>query len=99
MRKVTVGFALDEIPLAWREVLAPGTVIVAPLRDGDGVLRLCRTVLHEGNLEQEWGHEVSYVPVRTAPPAPRIDDRGGPSVPTSAPASPSREVVHLPVLD
>lgn len=90
LRKVTVGFALDAIPAAWRRVLAPGTVIVAPLRDDDGVLRLCRTVVGTEALAQQWGHAVSYVPARTAPPPPR------PVVPEAAARA---ATVHLPVLD
>ncbi|MCA9654114.1 MAG: radical SAM protein [Myxococcales bacterium] len=71
LRKVTVGFALDELPAAWREALAPGTVIVAPLRH-EGSSRLCRTVLRgDGELEQRWLHEVSYVPARREAPAAR----------------------------
>jgi protein-L-isoaspartate O-methyltransferase/radical SAM superfamily enzyme YgiQ (UPF0313 family) len=101
LRKVTVGFALAAIPAAWREALAPGTVIVAPLRDEVGVLRLCRTVLGKDGLEQEWGHEVSYVPVRTAPLAPRIaDEHEGPPTLASVPEKPTRsQPIHLPVLD
>ena len=93
LRKVTVGFALDVIPPAWREALPEGAVIVAPLRDEAGVLRLCRAVLRAGELEQTWGHEVSYVPARTAPPCasePR-------AVAATEPAR--REPIHLPVLD
>jgi protein-L-isoaspartate O-methyltransferase len=91
LRKVTVGFALDSIPATWREALEPGTVIVAPLHDADGVLRLCRTVLHEGGgLEQQWGHAVSYVPARTAPPPPQRPEREAPA---------RAAIVHLPVLD
>lgn len=91
LRKVTVGFALDGIPSAWSHALAPGTVIVAPLRHDDGSLRLCRSVLLEdGGLEQQWGHEVSYVPARTAAP-PRPEP--------AVPVEPQRAPVHLPVLD
>jgi protein-L-isoaspartate O-methyltransferase len=90
LRKVTVGFALDVIPEAWWRAFAPGTVIVAPLRR-DGELRLCRTVLRADGLEQAWGHEVSYVPARTAPPAPRS--------PEPPAASGRAATVHLPVLD
>jgi protein-L-isoaspartate O-methyltransferase/radical SAM superfamily enzyme YgiQ (UPF0313 family) len=95
MRKVTVGFALDAIPPAWQQALGPGTVIVAPLRDADGVLRLCRTVLREGGLAQEWGHEVSYVPARTAAPA-----QPQRSVEVPPPGVVARKApLHLPVLD
>jgi len=93
LRKVTGGFALEAIPPAWRQVMAPGTVIVAPLRDESGVLRLCRTVLLADGVEQEWGHAVSYVPVRTTPPPSRPLEREEP------PASARTAVVHLPVLD
>jgi protein-L-isoaspartate O-methyltransferase/radical SAM superfamily enzyme YgiQ (UPF0313 family) len=94
LRKVTVGFALDELPAAWRQALAPGTVIVAPLRH-DGVLRLCRTVLCEdGAFEQEWGHAVSYVPARTAPPTSRPIATAEAGMPRSRSAP-----VHLTVLD
>jgi protein-L-isoaspartate O-methyltransferase/radical SAM superfamily enzyme YgiQ (UPF0313 family) len=90
LRKVTVGFALEAIPPAWQQALAPGTVIVAPLRH-EGVLRLCRTVLREDGLEQQWGHEVSYVPARTAPPR---------AVEVEAPVPRRRSApVHLTVLD
>jgi len=93
MRKVSVGFALEEIPPSWRTVFAPGTVIVAPLYD-NGVLRLCRTVLGDNELEQTWLQEVRFVPVRqTAPtelhPAPKL---------IKPPPTP-RTATHLRVVD
>lgn len=92
LRKVTVGFALDELPSAWLRALSPGTIIVAPLRH-EGTLRLCRTVLHEQErVEQRWLHEVSYVPARTKPPAPQ-------AIPKPSAPVPERSPIYLPVLD
>ncbi|MCB9703856.1 MAG: radical SAM protein [Myxococcales bacterium] len=66
--KVSVGFALEELPASWLEVLAPGTVIVAPLRHA-GVLRLVRAI-HDGEaFACELFEEVAYVRARR--PAPR----------------------------
>lgn len=93
LRKVTVGFALDAIPAAWQEALAVGTVIVAPLRDDSGVLRLCRTELVEGGLAQQWGHAVRYVPVRTSLPPGRDVEAAAPKV------AARRDAVHLPLVD
>ncbi|MCX4246795.1 B12-binding domain-containing radical SAM protein [Paraliomyxa miuraensis] len=96
LRKITVGFALEEIPAAWRAVLAAGTVIVAPLRH-EGVLRLCRTILREdGSLEQHWEHEVSYVPARSAPPPATEAGLAEAPVPSR---EPERAPVRLTVLD
>ncbi|MCH9683605.1 MAG: radical SAM protein [Deltaproteobacteria bacterium] len=88
LRKVTVGFALEVIPIAWREVMAPGTVVVAPLLRGD-VLHLCRTVLTaSGELDQTWLGAVRYVPTRTEAPKPVAATR----------ADARRAPAHLPVL-
>ncbi len=64
--KLTVGFALDRLPEAWLDALAPGTVIVAPVRaPEDGELRLVRAV-HQGDaFELEWLEQVAYVSART----------------------------------
>lgn len=64
--KIVVGFALAELPEAWSLVLAPGAVIVAPVRDGDRV-RLCRARVTADGFECEWFEEVRYVSARVAP--------------------------------
>lgn len=64
VNKVSVGFALDELPTAWLAALEPGTRIVAPLRDAAGELRLT-TILHAGDHFATTPHEaVHYVPTR-----------------------------------
>lgn len=98
LRKVVVGFALDELPSAWLRALAPGTVVVAPLKK-DGVLRLCRTMLcDDGTLEQQWAHEVSYVPARTAPPARAIAEPVAAAPPPEEASERERAPVYLTVL-
>src|SRR5690606_789944 len=63
--KVTVGFALEQLPSAWLDAFAPGTVVVAPLREpGSGALRLVRAVHREHGFELEWLDPVAYVPAR-----------------------------------
>ena len=84
LRRVTVGFALDELPHVWLELFAPGTVIVAPLREG-GSLRLTRVVHHGDRFALERFEEVNYVPTRRPAP-PRVRAQG--------PAEPR---VHLPL--
>lgn len=62
--KVSVGFAVDSIPDAWVEAFEPGTVIVAPLRDDAGELRITR-LTHDGrHFEREPFEAVRYVPAR-----------------------------------
>lgn len=63
--KVTVGFALEQLPSAWLDALASGTVIVAPLREpSSGELRLARAIHRGDELAIEWFEAVSYVPAR-----------------------------------
>lgn len=68
--KVSVGFALDTIPGGWADALPDDVTIVAPLRDGEGTLRLTR-LRRSGD---GWTHEpfeaVAYVPTRR--PASRV---------------------------
>lgn len=90
VRKVTVGFALDALPPAWLRVFAPGTVIVAPLLY-EGTQRLCRVVVHDDALEQQWLHAVRYVPARTEAPVRAMI--------TTTPDAPARAPHHLPVVD
>jgi protein-L-isoaspartate(D-aspartate) O-methyltransferase len=66
VNKVVVGFALAELPDAWLAALAPGTVIVAPVADGE-VHRLCRAWHRGDRFEIEALEEVRYVPARGAP--------------------------------
>ncbi len=64
INKVTVGFALEEIPRAFIEKLAPGCVIVAPLIDGDAQT-LTRATLTSARALQTTEHaRVVYVPTR-----------------------------------
>ncbi|MEM7152484.1 MAG: radical SAM protein [Myxococcota bacterium] len=91
LRKVTVGFALEQFPTAWLEVFEPGTVIVAPIHH-EGVLRMCRTVLSPEGPEQTWLHAVRYVPARTEAPA-----RPEPIV--EPPPTATKPATHLRVLD
>lgn len=83
-RKVTVGFTLAGWPAAWTDALAPGTVVVAPLREGAATRLVRVTVGDDRDLHLERFEPVSYVDarrevvhVRPNPPAP----------------------VHLPVVD
>lgn len=72
--KVVVGFALDDIPVAWLELFEPGMVIVLPLRDGDdgrGQLRLTRVRLRDDGVDIERFDPVSYVPDRS-PARPHV---------------------------
>ena len=63
--KVTVGFALEALPEAWRTVLPEGAVVVAPVREATGdAQRLVRAVLRGGAWETEWFDRVLYVPTR-----------------------------------
>ena len=63
--KVTVGFALEQLPSAWLDALASGTVIVAPLREpSSGELRLARAIHRGDELAIEWFEAVAYVPAR-----------------------------------
>jgi protein-L-isoaspartate(D-aspartate) O-methyltransferase len=91
-RKVAVGFCLDEIPTAWRETFAPGTVVVAPLRR-EGTQRMCRAVLHGDRVEIEWHHEVRFVEARTEAPAQPAPPR------TELPPTQTSPPRHLPVVD
>ncbi len=93
LRKVTVGFALKVLPDAWREILAIGTTIVAPV-EHEGTLRLCRAVVVDGGYEQQWFEAVRYVPARqSAPPLPP------PREALAAEADPEpRDRAHLPVV-
>lgn len=63
--KVTVGFALEALPEAWRAALPEGAVVVAPVREATGdAQRLVRAVLRGGDWETEWFDRVLYVPTR-----------------------------------
>ena len=84
--KVTVGFALEEIPPAWFAAFGPGTVVVAPLRI-DGELRLCRAVREADGFDVEAFEPVRYVPARR-----RV-------VPELEPQAPTRARTRLTVLD
>jgi protein-L-isoaspartate(D-aspartate) O-methyltransferase len=64
--KLTVGFALDELPESWAGAVALGSRIVAPLRDGEGRLRLTRLTRGAEGFESERFEEVLYVPTRRA---------------------------------
>lgn len=88
VEKVSVGFALDDVPGSWLTSFSAGTIIVAPLRDpDDGELRLSRLV-HRGNhFEIERFEIVAYVPTR-APLRPT-------PTPTPEPVIPA---VRLPIM-
>lgn len=92
-RKVAVGFCLDRLPSSWREALATGTVVVAPLWH-EGVQRLCRMVLLDDRVEYQWHHQVRFVPARTEAP-PRVSR---PARPTEPLPEPVRAPRHLPVI-
>lgn len=66
--KVTVGFAVEAIPEAWR-ALRPGTRVVVPLRDAEGQ-RLVLAVRDGDGFAVEPHEAVRYVPARSAPPPP-----------------------------
>lgn len=90
--KVTVGFALAELPPRWLERLAPGTVVVAPLRDPDGEGQRLVHAVHRGDrFEIAWLEPVVYVEQRRAAdlPAP---------APTPTPEPAVSEPIRLPVL-
>jgi protein-L-isoaspartate(D-aspartate) O-methyltransferase len=86
--KVTVGFALDDVPRTWLSCFCVGTVIVAPLRDDeDGQVRLSRLVHRGDHFEIERFEAVAYVPTR-------VPLRPTPT-PTPEPVIPA---VRLPVM-
>ncbi len=63
--KVTVGFALAELPESWLAAFAEGTWIVAPLREPEtGEIRLSRIVHANDHFEIEPLEPVLYVPAR-----------------------------------
>ena len=63
--KVSVGFALDELPTSWLAAFAEGTRIVAPLRDQPtGELRLTRIVHAGDHFTIEPLEPVHYVAAR-----------------------------------
>ena len=63
--KVSVGFALDELPEGWLSAFAEGTRIVAPLRDQPtGELRLTRIVHAGDHFTIEPLEPVHYVAAR-----------------------------------
>jgi len=62
--KVSVGFAVEAIPEAWLEAFTPGTVIVAPLHDGGGELRITRLTHRGTHFEREPFDAVRYVAAR-----------------------------------
>ncbi|MFV8755978.1 radical SAM protein [Nannocystaceae bacterium ST9] len=64
--KVTVGFALDDLPDSWLAAFAEGTRIIAPLRESAGELRLSR-IIHAGDrFVVERLEPVHYVGARRA---------------------------------
>lgn len=81
--KVVVGFGLEALPHAWLAALAPGALVVAPVRH-DGALRLVRALHCGDRFEAELLEEVRYVPARRAPPV-AVQDVAAPRT-------------HLPVL-
>ncbi len=83
--KVTVGFAVPQIPATWLAVFAPGTTIVAPVVDNAGELRLTRLTHRGDHFARELFEPVHYVPART-PEIPQLAHVATPSP------------VHLPVL-
>ena len=85
--KVTVGFALDALPAAWRDVLAVGAVIVAPVRV-EGQLRLVRATVTPTGYQTETFDRVEYVPARRRT-LTRADDT----------AAGARQITRLTVLD
>ncbi len=90
LHKVSVGFALDELPSAWLAAFEPGTRIVAPLRTASGEQRLS-TIVHEGERFAVTPHElVHYVATRRPSPSER------PSEPR-APARRDPRSIHLPL--
>jgi protein-L-isoaspartate(D-aspartate) O-methyltransferase len=91
--KVTVGFALEQLPPAWLEAFAIGTTFAVPLREPDsGELRLARAIHRGDDFAIEWFELVSYVPMRqTVEPV-----RARESMPVETPRQTS--VTHLPVL-
>jgi protein-L-isoaspartate(D-aspartate) O-methyltransferase len=88
VNKVTVGFALDDVPSSWLESFSVGTVMVAPLRDhDDGSLRLSRLIHRGEHFDIERFEVVAYVPTRT------------PQRPTPTPTpEPMTPAVRLPIM-
>ena len=82
--KISVGFALDELPIAWLEVLDEGVTIAAPLRDEDGALRLSRVTIRDSRFIVEPLEQVAYVPVRT-PTRPQVEPERARSTPARLP--------------
>ncbi|MEM6995393.1 MAG: hypothetical protein AAF721_33095 [Myxococcota bacterium] len=79
--KIAVGFALPSVPAAWAEMLREGTVIVAPVRDEGGTLRLTRLELQAGVFGRETFEAVAFVAARrpediVPKPAPTADTDG-----------------------
>lgn len=86
--RVTVGFALEEVPLAWADALAPGAVVVAPVVDGDGQ-RLVRVTFLPTPVVERFD-AVRYVPQRAVADLP-------PREPIASHVSPTVRR-HLPLL-
>ena len=70
--KVSVGFAVESIPRTWLEVLSPGTVVVAPLRDDRGELRITRLTHRGQHFEREPFEAVRYVAARRPADLPAV---------------------------
>jgi len=68
--KVSVGFAVERIPQAWVDALAPGGVIVAPVGPLGGQ-RLTRITRLDGEVRIEDLGDVRYVPDRSPRASPR----------------------------
>ena len=92
--KLVVGFALGELPERWHAALPPATLIVAPLHDQDGDLRLHRLRRTDEGFTREVFERVLYVPTRHADDLPA---RG--SQPPSTDTPVARAPLRLPILD
>lgn len=75
--KVVVGFALAGLPAAWLGALAPGTVIVAPVRSGE-TTRMVRARHGGDRFDEESLEEVRYVAARR-PVRVEVRDQAAPT--------------------
>jgi protein-L-isoaspartate O-methyltransferase/radical SAM superfamily enzyme YgiQ (UPF0313 family) len=72
IRKVTVGFGLDELPESWLAAFHEGTTIIAPLHDAEGgELRLSKIVHRGDGFAVERLELVHYVRARR-PASPAV---------------------------
>jgi protein-L-isoaspartate(D-aspartate) O-methyltransferase len=60
--KITVGFALNEVPLDWAEYVGQGAVVVCPIREGD--LQTLVRITFGDSITVERFHNVWYVSQR-----------------------------------